>query len=199
MLRGVDWYQLGVQLNVPVHILTNIDLENRSESRKLSKVLDYWIKNAKPEASWNMIDNGLQRIGGHENIIAHIRSNYIPQATYMSQSTSCTIVPTLLVAEEDVHYVIDGVLSLVDQLVRMIPSEFHDCLCTDAHLVELSRYVVKYGDWKELSPFLRLSQEDVDEIVKDTSHSMASPDDTRAAKAMLRMWKIKFKENANYR
>ena len=196
-LKGVDWYQLGVQLNVPVHVLTNIDLENRSESRKLSKVLDYWIKNAKLEASWNVIINALQRIGGHENIIAHVQYKYGSPAT--SQSTSCTIVPKLSVAEEDVHYVIDRVLSLVDQLVQ-IPSEFHDCLCTDAHLDELSKYIV--DDWKKLSPFLCLSQGEVGEIVKalpkETNHT-APPEDTSGSKAMLREWRRKFGKNASYR
>ena len=48
-------------------------------------------------------------------------------------------------------YVIDRVLSLVNQLVR-IPAEFRDRPCTDDHLVDLSKYIV---DWKEFSPFLQ--------------------------------------------
>ena len=52
-LKEVDWKQLGIQLNVPRHILRNIDRENPgNESRKLSEVLQYWIDNAEPAASW---------------------------------------------------------------------------------------------------------------------------------------------------
>ena len=43
-LKEVDWKQLGIQLNVPRHILRNIDRENPgNESRKLSEVLQYWM------------------------------------------------------------------------------------------------------------------------------------------------------------
>ena len=68
-LKEVDWYQLGVQLNVSVHILNNIDRENFGEPRKLSKVLQYWIDNAKPVASWKTIVRALERIDGHKNIL----------------------------------------------------------------------------------------------------------------------------------
>ena len=72
----MDWYQLGVQLNVPEHILTQIDLENPgNESRKLTKLLQYWKRNN--EASWEKIVKALQRIGGHKNIIAEIKSKYM--------------------------------------------------------------------------------------------------------------------------
>ena len=159
-LKEVDWHQLGIQLEVPIHVLTEIDRENPGdERRKLTEVLDYWIKNAKPAASWEMIVKALQRITGHGNVIANIQS-YINSPT-ISQSTSCAVVPTLSAAEKDVRYMIDGVpLSLVDQLVT-IPAEFHDRPCADAHLVELSEYIV---DWKDLSSFLHLSQEEVEEI-----------------------------------
>ena len=64
-LKEVDWNQLGIQLNIPRHILRNIDRENPdNESRKLSEVLQYWIDN-EPVASWEKIIQALQRISGH--------------------------------------------------------------------------------------------------------------------------------------
>ena len=194
-LKEVDWNQLGIQLDVPSHILRNIDRENPgNESRKLSAVLDYWIKNAKPAASWKMIVKALQRIEGHKNIITNIQSKYIPPS--ISQSISCTIVPTLLVAEEDVSYVIDGVVSLVIELVRL-PSELHDLLCADAHLVELSNYIVAYGKWEELAPFLHLSSQEVKTIASSsmTTQSLSAAD---RCTEILRKWKSKGK-NADYR
>ena len=204
-LKEVDWHQLGIQLEVPIHVLTEIDRENPGdERRKLTKVLDYWIKNAKPAASWKMIVKALQRITGHGNVITNIQS-YINNPPTISKSTSYDVVPTLSAAEKDVRYVIDGVLSLVDQLVR-IPAKFHDRCCTDAHLVELSKYIIERGEWKELSSFLHLSQEKVEYIVaalsKDSSRRKvtAPPEDTSRSGAimMLRKWRGTFGRNADY-
>ena len=211
-LKEVDWYQLGVQLDVPVHILNNIDRENFGEPRKLSKVLQYWIDNAKPVASWNTIVRALQRIDGHKNIIAIIQSKYMPPVasspgplrtrlmppvTSQSIVASCTNVPTLSVAEEDVRYVIDGILSLVNQLVTLrLPSELHDRPCTDVDLVELSHYIEKYEDWKALYPFLHLSPPVATSPGKrDAKESPGKCD----AKEMLKEWKNTFGERANYR
>ena len=218
-LKEVDWYQLGVQLDVPVHILNNIDRENFSEPRKLSKVLQYWIDNAKPVASWNTIVRALQRIGGHKSIIAIIQSKYMPPVasspgplrtrlmspvTSQSIATSSTNVPTLSVAEEDVHYMIDGILSLVNQLVRL-PSELHDRPCADVDLDELSDYIEEYEDWKELYPFLHLSPPVATSPGKRDAKESPGKRDTkespgkRDAKEMLKEWKNTFGERANYR
>ena len=77
-LKEVDWNKLGIQLNVPRHILRNIDRENPgNEPRKLSEVLQYWIDNAEPgEALWETIIMALQKIGGHKHIITSIQSKY---------------------------------------------------------------------------------------------------------------------------
>ena len=75
-LKGVDWHELGVQLDVPTHTLKNIGKENPSEARKLSEVLQYWLNNG--EASWRGMVEALKRIDGHGNIIKTIESKYIP-------------------------------------------------------------------------------------------------------------------------
>jgi hypothetical protein len=211
-LKEVNWNQLGIQLNVPRHILRNIDQEYPSnESRKLSEVLQYWIDD-EPAASWEKILQALQRIGGHKNIITSIQSKYctispqpqgrieslqrigihdeiIPtiQSKYIppsiSQPTSCIAVQSesLSQAEEDVRYMIDRTLSVVDQLLAF-PAELRIRPCTDTDLVHLSHYI---GGWKELSSFLHLSP-------RDTA-------DVHEAKQMLREWSGKFGERANYR
>ena len=75
-LKGVNWYELGVQLDVPEYILANIDEENRTEDRKLSKVLNYWLNNR--YANWKVMVEALSRIGKHGLIITTIQSKYIP-------------------------------------------------------------------------------------------------------------------------
>ena len=74
-LKTVDWYELGIQLNVPADQLGAIDRENPTESRKMAKVLQYWLNNE--TASWEKVINALERIGGYGNIIASLQSKYI--------------------------------------------------------------------------------------------------------------------------
>ena len=73
-LRGVDWNELGIQLDVPRHVLNSIIRDNPTEARKLSEVLQYWLNNG--EASWKVIIKALKRIGGHKIIIEVIESEY---------------------------------------------------------------------------------------------------------------------------
>ena len=74
-LKAVDWHDLGIQLDVPPHILKNIGKENPTEARKLSEVLQYWLNNG--EAHWKEIVKALKRIGNHGNIIRTIESEYL--------------------------------------------------------------------------------------------------------------------------
>lgn len=74
-LKAVDWHDLGIQLDVPPHILKNIGKENPTEARKLSEVLQYWLNNG--EAHWKQIVKALKRIGNHGNIIRTIESEYL--------------------------------------------------------------------------------------------------------------------------
>ena len=73
-LKEVDWHELGVQLEVPTHILNNFGKENQTEARKLSEVLQYWLNNN--DANWKEIIEALRRIDKHENIIKKIESEY---------------------------------------------------------------------------------------------------------------------------
>ena len=85
-LKEVDWHDLGVQLEVPTHILNNIDKENQTETRKMSEVLQYWLNNN--DANWKEIIKALRRIGKHDNVIKTIESEYgIPSTrTYILAS-----------------------------------------------------------------------------------------------------------------
>ena len=74
-LKTVDWYELGIQLNVPAHQLKAIRRENPTEPMKMAEVLQYWLDNE--TATWEKIIEALQRIGGHGNVVASLQSKYI--------------------------------------------------------------------------------------------------------------------------
>ena len=77
VLREVDWYQLGIQLEVPIHILRKIERQHpHDESRMLTEMLEYW-KDDEEDSSWEKIVKALQRISGHRKIITEIRSKYM--------------------------------------------------------------------------------------------------------------------------
>ena len=85
-LKEVDWHDLGVQLEVPTHILRTIDRENPTEARKLSEVLQYWLNNG--DANWKEIIEALRRIDNHGNVIKTIESKYgIPSARTCTETS----------------------------------------------------------------------------------------------------------------
>ena len=205
----MDWKQLGIQLKVPTHILTNIDRENPgNESRKLSAVLQYWVDNE--TASWEKIVEALQRIGGHANIITSVQSKYIisPPLHLIPQSTDPPVVSASSVAKEDVDHVITEILSLVEQLVRF-PAELRGRTCTDAALIELIKSTELHDspctdddlsqsitEWKDLSHYLRLSPKEVEKILEYVSKANTK---RGYGSVMFRRWKENFGKNANYR
>ena len=204
-LKEVDWKQLGIQLNVPRHILRNIDRENPgNESRKLSEVLQYWIDNAELAASWETILVALQRIGGHKNIITSIQSKYMispqPQgriskslSASRSDESDCQIVSISQSAEGGVSVgsvSARPIHSLEEQLSKF-PAQLLDSPCADAHLVKLSQSI---AEWRDLSPYLRLSPSEEREIL--TAFPPATP--ARQRIDMLRTWRDKFGDNATY-
>jgi hypothetical protein len=168
VLKEVDWNQLGIQLNVPRHILRNIDRENPgNESRKLSEVLQYWIDN-EPAASWEKILQAVQRIGGHKNIITSIKLKYCtisPQPQDRTESLAASRsdkserpnvsersrmagggVSVGSVSARPIH-------SLEEQLSKF-PARLLDSPCADAHLVKLSQSMV---GWQDLAPYMKLT------------------------------------------
>ena len=202
----MDWNQLGIQLNVPRHILRNIDRENPgSESRKLSEVLQYWIDN-EPEASWEKIIQALQRISGHKNIITSIQSKY---CTISPQPQGSIESPTASRFDEGVRpykhkrsLMAEGGVSVgsvsarpihsLEEQLSKFPAQLLDSPCADAHLVKLSQSI---AEWRDLSPYLRLSPAEERGIL--TALPPATP--ARQRIDMLRTWRDKFGLDATYR
>ena len=98
-----EWHQLGLQLDLPEHILkpigSNPDVEDRLRMM-LSKWLDY-----DPEASWDEQANALDAMGKNA-IAANIRSKYMkdrPAETSLNHSNS-TSKPGYVIANPRIGY-----------------------------------------------------------------------------------------------
>ena len=205
-LKEVDWNQLGIQLNVPRHILRNIDRENPgNESRKLSEVLQYWIDN-EPEASWEKIILALQRIGGHKNIITNIQSKYCmssPQPQGRIESpTASDESDRQIVSKHQRSLMAEGSISVgsvsarpihsLEEQLSKFPAQLLDSPCADAHLVKLSQSVT---EWQDLAPYMRLTLAEERGILS-ASHQVTP---ARQCSEMFRIWRERLGENATYR
>ena len=80
--------------------------------------------------------------------------------------------------------------SLEDAL-RRVPAWKLDQLCTDDHLLELSKSLTR---WKEFSPFLGLTEAEEEVIISRNAQYLE-----RQRIDVLRKWKEKQKEKATYR
>ena len=200
-LKGVDWNQLGIQLNVPTHILTNIDRDNPgNESGKLSTVLQYWVDNE--TASWDKIVEALQRIGGHGNIITNIQSKYMISPPSPIESPSAPsdssvdhpIVsrsPAMAIGGVSLSVAARPIHSLEEQLSKF-PAELLDNPCANAHLVKLSQSIT---EWQELAPYMQLTLAEERGIL--TAVPPATP--ARQCTEMFRIWRDKLGVDTNYR
>ena len=170
-LKEVDWNQLGIQLNVPRHILRNIDRENPgNESRKLSEVLQYWIDNAESgEALWETIIIALQKIGDHKHIITSIQSKYTinphyPRVVSRSQKAEGSHVSEGRASARHIH-------NLEGQLSKF-PAQVLDAPCVNSHLIKLSQSV---EEWKNLAPYMRLTLAEERGILTAAASSQVVP------------------------
>ena len=200
---------MGIQLDVPRHILRNIDRENPgNESRKLSEVLEYWIDNAESAASWKTILVALQRIGGHKNIITSIQSKYTitPQfqgriclseslsASRRSDKGDSQIVSISQTAEGGVSLgsVSDRPIHSLEEQLTKFPTSLLDSPCANSDLVKLSQSV---SEWQDLAPYMQLT------LAEERGILTASPQVTSARQCseMFRIWRERLGDQANYR
>ena len=96
-LKQVDWKDLGVQLNIPYHIIETIDKKNtQNESRKLPELLYEWRSNHVP--SWEKVTEALQRLrGGYPRVVASIQSRTNPLGKTCSMHGFPTILYTVCI------------------------------------------------------------------------------------------------------
>ena len=68
-------YQLGVHLRVPSEHLERFEEEHRDDitrQRVELEVITYWLRNF-ADASWNTLAAAVERIGGHNLLVAKLR------------------------------------------------------------------------------------------------------------------------------
>ena len=197
-LKEVDWNQLGIQLNVPRHILRNIERENPgNEPRKLSEVLQYWIDNAEPgEALWETIIMALQKIGGHKHIITSIQSKYTinpqPQGRIDHESDKIADYPRVVSRSQkaegsqhvsEVRVSARHIHNLEGQLSKF-PAQVLDTPCVNSHLIKLSLSVT---EWKNLAPYMKLTLAKERGILTAAASSQVVP--AKQCSEMLQIWR----------
>ena len=69
-VRTNKWYLLGIQLDIDLVFLNDIQVENHSEEKRRSKMFEEWLR-VKPEASVGQLINALKTESVQENSIAY--------------------------------------------------------------------------------------------------------------------------------
>ena len=75
------WYQIGVQLDVPTHLLKNIQQQHHDPIDCLTELLDNWMKNATdPPPSWRALIDALRApIVGEKRLAEELEEKYCSQ------------------------------------------------------------------------------------------------------------------------
>ena len=69
-VRTNRWYQLGIQLDIDLVFLNDIQVENLSEEKRRSKMFEEWLR-VNPKASVRQLIEALRKESVQENLIAH--------------------------------------------------------------------------------------------------------------------------------
>lgn len=69
-----NWHGLGLQLDVPSHVLNQIQEDNHSNEKRMSAVFDYWVKNSRKK-SWKEISEAVKFVG--HGLVAKKVANYV--------------------------------------------------------------------------------------------------------------------------
>ena len=71
------WYNLGVQLQVPIESLNCIEKENRQMTDCLIEMLVTWLKTTNPPPTWNILTGALKSLPVGEKLLAQqLRDKY---------------------------------------------------------------------------------------------------------------------------
>ena len=72
-IAAAEWYQLGIQLEIPVATLRNIDHEQpRDAQRCMTEILNWWLQNA-PECSWEKLTEAVEAMDGCRTLVERLR------------------------------------------------------------------------------------------------------------------------------
>ena len=69
----VEWYRLGVQLELAESILKSIEHNHPKDAQRCkTEVLSWWLRNTR-EISWEKLAVALEAMGGHRNLVQNLR------------------------------------------------------------------------------------------------------------------------------
>lgn len=73
----VAWFELGVQLEIPFHILRGIEKTFQKETieRQKTEMIYHWLNNNQ-DASWESLAAGLEKTQKYQNLVNDIRRQY---------------------------------------------------------------------------------------------------------------------------
>ena len=73
-----EWYQLGVQLEIPPATLNTIESDHRHDARRcMTEVIIRWLQNA-PQCSWAKLAKAVEEMGGCAALAERLRQK-MPQ------------------------------------------------------------------------------------------------------------------------
>ena len=78
-MAAANWYQLGMQLEIPPAELRTIECNNPHDAQRcMTEVLNRWLRNA-PECSWAKLAQAVETMGGYAVLAEKLRKK-MPQS-----------------------------------------------------------------------------------------------------------------------
>ena len=72
-MEAARWYQLGIQLGVPIAILSTIESDHPHDTqRRMTEVINWWFRNT-PERSWAELAEAVEMMGGYAVLAERLR------------------------------------------------------------------------------------------------------------------------------
>ena len=66
-------YQLGIQLKIDTSVLKKIEDDYHGDiDRQKVEIIEYWLRNTS-DASWTTVTSAVERMGGHDNLVATLK------------------------------------------------------------------------------------------------------------------------------
>ena len=72
-VAAAKWYQLGVQLEIPLATLSTIESDYPHDAQRcMTEILNWWLHNA-PECSWEKLTEAVEAMGGYRAVVERLR------------------------------------------------------------------------------------------------------------------------------
>ena len=98
-----EWYQLGVQLKLPIARLEEIEKDYTENKRRKTEVLIWWLRNV--QVSWEKLVCALEKMGGYNNVVQKLKKklSLIPDSHVMSTASLSSTNGTVIADSDGTH------------------------------------------------------------------------------------------------